>query len=426
METAYAQLCAILPAGVNSPARAFTGLGMQPLVVRAAQGAELVDLNGNRFVDFCGSWGAAILGHSPPEVVRAASAQLARGTSFGFTSLLEGQLAQRVSRHYPSMARLRLVSSGTEATMTAVRLARAFTRRERILKFNGNYHGHSDGFLVQAGSAVAACSPTASSRGVPRGVIENTWSLPYNDCTAIEELFARAGEEIAAVIVEPIAGNMGVVAGTPAFLQTLRRLTRAAGSLLIFDEVITGFRVGLGGAQGLYAITPDLTCLGKIIGGGFPLAIVGGSMQIMEQLAPLGEVFQAGTLSGNAVAVTAALATLDVLEEPGFYEDLQQKTDLLCQPIERLIARGGLNGCLQRVGSMWTLFLGQRSLQNMEEVKKTSLTAFGKFFHRLYAEKILLPPSPYEAAFVSRAHSEKQVQRVAAIICDQLAASHSD
>lgn len=418
--SAFLPLCDLLPGGVNSPARSFPGLGMEPIVVESAQCAELIDITGNRFIDYCGSWGATILGHSPPEVVSAVQDQLRRGTSFGFTSRLEGEVARRVIAHFPSIQLIRFVSSGTEATMTAIRLARAFTNREWIVKFNGNYHGHSDAFLIQAGSGVARLGPAASSQGVPPGVVATTCSLPYNDVEAVEALFGQIGAQIAAVIVEPIAGNMGVVPGTEAFLRALRRLTEQHGALLIFDEVITGFRVGLGGAQKEYSIVPDLTCLGKIIGGGFPVAAFGGRREIMEQLAPLGPVYQAGTLSGNAIAMTAALATLEAIQEEGFYAQLELKMERLCAPIERCIAANGLDACIQRVGSMWTLFLGRQSVRNMEESKQTDFGAFRDLFRHLYDKGILIPPSPFEASFIGRSHQEAQLDYTAATISESL------
>jgi glutamate-1-semialdehyde 2,1-aminomutase len=404
----YEEACKAIPGGVNSPVRAFKGIGISPLIVSSGAGDLLIDADQNRFIDYCGSWGAAILGHAPAPIVKAVQREVERGSSFGVSTEVEGELARAILSHFPSMEKIRFVSSGTEAVMTAIRLARGVTGRPYIIKFNGHYHGHADSLLVQAGSGVSQFDLQSSSKGVPKATIQYTISLPFNDEEAVRSVFSRLGE-IAAVIVEPISANMGVVAPTLKFLHTLREETKKAGALLIFDEVVTGFRVGLEGAQGLYGIDPDLTCLGKIIGGGFPAAAFGGKKRFMDQLAPLGPVYQAGTLSGNPVAMRAGLETVRHLEREGFYEALEQKAKRLLDPIEEKIARDDLDICLNRQGSMFTLFFGIKKVQSREDLEEMDKEAFNAFFLHLFERGIYIPPSPFEAWFISAAHTDEHL-----------------
>lgn len=407
-EAIYKESCRYIPQGVNSPVRAFPGLEEAPLVVERGVGAEIIDADDNRYVDYCCSWGALILGHAHPDVVGGVSERLARGSSFGITTEIEARLARKVVEILPSIEKLRFVSSGTEACMSALRLARGVTGRQLVVKFTGCYHGHADPFLVQAGSGLALYGKRASSAGVPEAAVKHTVCLPYNDCEAVSRFFEERGQEIAAVFVEPIAGNMGVVPGTEEFLLTLRRLTQTAGALLVFDEVINGFRVGLTGAQGKYGISPDLTCLGKVVGGGFPAAAFGGRAELMDALAPEGAVYQAGTLSGNPVAMEAGWQTLELLQAPGFYESLEEKAALLLDPVKQFIADNDLNACIQDVGSMFTLFLGRRSVGNISETQQCQ--GYEKLFSYLLARGIYFPPSQYEACFITAAHSEEQLK----------------
>ena len=416
-ETAYEQLCEVIPGGVNSPARACRAVGGEPLVAARAYQEILEDVEGNRYIDFIMSWGPLIHGHAHPIILEALNKKMQDGTSFGLTTLSEERLARKIISLIPSMEKVRFVSSGTEATMSAVRLARGFTQKEYIIKFNGNYHGHADLFLIEAGSSVAAL-PRSSSAGIPANMVQKTISLPYNDIEAWEKICSdpRYCNNIAAVILEPIAGNMGVVPALPDFLHVLREDTKKLGSLLIFDEVMTGFRVALGGAQEIYNIKPDLTVLGKIVGGGLPAAAFGGSSEIMNHLAPLGNVFQAGTLSGNPLAMEAGYQTLLLLEQENFYSILQQKTDFLTQRIRTAIKKTGADACLQQVGSMFTVFFGKRHVSNMEEAKEIDHKRFTQFYRYMIQEGILIPPSPHEAWFVSMAHSETNLEKTADVI----------
>ncbi len=398
----------MIPGGVNSPVRSYFEVGISPLVVERGVGDQIIDLDGNCYTDFCMSWGALILGHAHPEVTAAACKQVARGSSFGALTQGEEQLASFIQEAMPWIQQLRFVSSGTEATMSALRLARAVTGKKKIVKFIGNYHGHHDQLLVQAGSGLFQVNPAASSKGVPQEMIQNTLCLPYNDEETLMHILEK-DKEIAAVIFEPIAGNMGVVPATQAFIQALRQGTSAAGALLIADEVITGFRVHLGGAQTLYGFEADLTCLGKVVGGGFPAAAFGGKRIYMEQLAPLGEVYQAGTLSGNPVAMSAGLATLKILKEKGFYEKLQAKADRLFLPIQEEIERRSLPLCLNCVGSMGTLFFGPEKVESRKDLQAVDREKFVKFFQTMFEGGISLPPSQYESWFVSSTHTSEHL-----------------
>jgi glutamate-1-semialdehyde 2,1-aminomutase len=379
---------------------------------------EIVDVDGNRYIDFCGSWGALIHGHAHPQIVEVVKERISLGTTFGITTGIEEKIARKVTQMMPSIEKIRFVSSGTEATMTAIRLARGYTNKTKVIKFTGNYHGHADYLLVRAGSGVIGLSPTSSSAGIPDSILQHTLCLPFN---AVEETFevlnhAHYRHDIAAVIVEPVAANMGVVPASQEFLQMLREETQKINALLIFDEVITGFRLGIQGAQGYYGITPDLTCLGKIIGGGFPAAAFGGRREIMDQLAPLGPVYQAGTLSGNPVAMEAGLQALTLLERPGFYEELERKTLLITQPVQEEIRKRNLNMCLQQIGSIFTLFFGLKKVNSMEEAERLDLDLFARFFRFMYERGIYVSPSQYEACFVSAAHQEEHLEKTRDLI----------
>jgi glutamate-1-semialdehyde 2,1-aminomutase len=403
----------VLVGGVNSPVRAFQAVGGEPVIVERASGSRLWDADGNAYLDYVCSWGALILGHADPDVVRAISDQAARGTSYGMTTELEAELAARIIRALPSIEKVRLVSSGTEATMSAIRLARAATGREFILKFEGCYHGHADSFLSQAGSGLATLG-IASSPGVPEPLAALTLNAPYNDVGAVEELFRAYRGKIAAVIVEPVAANMGVVPPAPGFLKGLRELTQRDGALLVFDEVITGFRLCYGGAQTMFGVTPDLTTLGKIIGGGLPLAAYGGRRDLMQRLAPEGPVYQAGTLSGNPLAVRAGLETLGKLEAPGFYDKLGARASLLVEGLNRAIADTGTPAQITSAGSLLTIFFNRDPIRNYVDAKASDTRRFGAFFRGMLSGGVLLPPSQFESLFVSAAHTEEDIARTVA------------
>ena len=401
-----------LVGGVNSPVRAFQSVGGAPLIVERASGAHLWDADGREYIDFIGSWGALILGHAHPAIVAAIQEQAARGTSYGMTTELEVELAERIKSAIPSIEKIRFVSSGTEATMSAARLARGFTKRDFILKFEGCYHGHADSFLSQAGSGLATLG-IASSPGVPEALAALTLNAPYNDLAAVEKLFAAHRNKIAAVIVEPVAANMGVVPPEPGFLEGLREITRREGTLLIFDEVITGFRLCYGGAQSIYKIEPDLTTLGKIIGGGLPVAAYGGRAEIMNHIAPLGSVYQAGTLSGNPLAMRAGIEVLKKLEKPKFYLDLNSKAERFTDRLRAAVRDLGSvvrsphrEACVNAVGSLATLFFSREPVRNYQDAKKSDTQRFATFFRAMLQQGILLAPSQFEALFISAAHTE--------------------
>ena len=407
---AFAQSQALFPGGVNSPVRAYGAVGGTPRFVERAEGPYLYDLDGQRYVDYVGSWGPMILGHVPKAVVKALSQQVKKGTSFGAPSAVEIELAAMIKNAYPSIDLVRLMNSGTEATMTAIRLARGLTKRERLLKFEGGYHGHSDSLLVAAGSG-ATTFGVPSSLGVPTVLAHNTWVLPFNDTAKLEETFRRQGPNIAAAIVEPVCGNMGVVLPKPGFLEKLRELTSKYETVLIFDEVMTGFRLRWGGAQELYGISPDLTCLGKIIGGGLPVGAVGGKKRIMEYLAPLGPVYQAGTLSGNPLAMTAGLSTLKILKRLKPYAELEKKTADLCSSIRASAKARHISIQVNQVGSMFTIFFVREPVTNYFSASLADVKKYAKFFHALLSEGVYMPPSQFEAAFVSTAHDGAQIEK---------------
>jgi glutamate-1-semialdehyde 2,1-aminomutase len=405
----------ILVGGVNSPVRAFRAVGGTPLIIDRAAGSRLWDGDGREYIDYVCSWGALILGHAHPDVVAAVADQASRGTSYGMTSPLEIELGERIARALPTIERIRFVSSGTEATMSAVRLARAFTKRELILKFEGGYHGHADGFLVEAGSGLATLG-ISSSPGVPEALVRLTLNAPYNDVGAVERAFAQHPGKIAAIIVEPVAANMGVVPPAPDFLSALRRITERDGTLLIFDEVITGFRLAYGGAQEVFNVRPDITVLGKIIGGGLPVAAYGGRREIMEMIAPQGPVYQAGTLSGNPLAMRAGLATLANLDLPGFsfYPSLMKKAVRLKEGLRAALRESGVSGQVNAGGSLLTIFFTAAPVRDYAGAKKSDTARFAAFFRQMLARGILLPPSQFEALFVSAAHSDDDIDRTLA------------
>jgi len=399
-----------LVGGVDSPVRAFRAVGGSPLVIDHAAGTRLYDVDGNEYLDYVCSWGALILGHAHPDVVAAVSEQAKRGTSYGMTSPLEIELGEKITGAMPSVEMVRFVSSGTEAAMSAVRLARAYTGRDLVIKFEGCYHGHSDGFLSEAGSGLATLG-IAACPGVPDAFARLTLNTPYNYLKGVEDLFRQYPKKIAAIIVEPAAANMGVVAPAPGFLEGLREITRREGALLIFDEVITGFRMAYGGAQQVYKIDPDLTVMGKIIGGGLPVAAYGGKRQIMERVAPLGPVYQAGTLSGNPLAMRAGLATLLKLEVPGFYEGVNSRTERLSQGLRGALKETGIPGVVNVAGSLLTIFFCKGPINNYSDARESDTALFGRFFHQMLDRGIFLPPSQYEALFVSAAHTDSEIEQ---------------
>ena len=398
-----------LPGGVDSPVRAFKAVGGTPPFIVKGQGSRIYDADGNEFIDYVGSWGPLILGHAHPQVVKALKQAVERGTSYGAPTELEITLAKMISSAMPSMEMMRFVNSGTEAAMSALRLARAFTERDKIVKFAGGYHGHADGLLARGGSGLATLG-IPDSPGVPASYARNTLIAPYNNAGAVAKLFERYPEEIAAVIVEPVAANMGVVAPQPGFLTGLRDLTTKFGALLIFDEVITGFRLAYGSAQALYGVTPDLTCLGKIIGGGLPVGAYGGRRQIMEMIAPLGPVYQAGTLSGNPLVMTAGIETLKVLSQPGVYQQLEAKSSALAEGIAKAAAEAGINLYIGRAASLLTVFFTGKAVIDYESARQADTGLFARFFQHLLSAGIYWPPSQFEAAFISTAHTDKDIQ----------------
>ena len=401
---AFAEARRVLAGGVDSPVRAFKAVGGTPIFIRSARGARVTDIDGNSYLDYVGSWGPLIAGHAPPAVVRAVAEAAKRGTSYGAPTELETALAREVCRALPSIERVRFVSSGTEAAMSAVRLARGVTRRDRIVKFEGGYHGHADAMLVRAGSG-AMTFGVPTSPGVPSALAELTYTLPYNDLRAVRSVCERHGAEIAAVIVEPVAGNMGVVPPAPGFLEGLREVTREHGILLVFDEVITGFRVAYGGAQARFRVRPDLTVLGKIIGGGLPVGAYGGPERVLSQLAPDGPVYQAGTLSGNPLAMSAGLALLGLLRKAGVYAGLERKAAALERGLAAAAKATGVPATINRVGSMMTLFFAEGPVTDCASANRSDTERYARFFRGMLDRGVYLPPAQFEAFFVSMAHS---------------------
>ena len=411
----FSKAKSVIPGGVNSPVRSFSGVGGTPVFIDHAHGAYIVDSMGKRYIDYVGSWGPMILGHAHPEVISAVKSAAEKGLSFGAPTEIETLLAQRVCQLLPSINLIRMVSSGTEATMSAIRLARGYTGRDKIVKFEGCYHGHSDSLLVKAGSGALTLG-VPSSPGVTIAVAEDTLTLPYNDSDAVRNLFAEMGEQIACIIVEPVAGNMNCVPPVPGFLDTLREVCDDYHSVLIFDEVMTGFRVALSGAQGLYGIKPDLTTLGKILGGGMPVGAFGGQRKIMEYLAPLGSVYQAGTLSGNPVAMAAGLKTLELISVLGFYESLTASTEKLTSGLRDRAQQAGLAFTTNSVGGMFGLFFSnEEKISRFDQVMACDQALFKRFFHAMLAEGVYLAPSAYEAGFISAAHSDEDLEQTLAI-----------
>jgi glutamate-1-semialdehyde 2,1-aminomutase len=410
----FQEACKYIPGGVNSPVRAFRGVGGEPIFFKRAQGAYVVAADDRRYIDYVGSWGPMILGHAHPDVIRAVQEVAADGLSFGAPTELETQLARRVIELMPSIELVRFVSSGTEATMSAIRLARGFTGRDTIVKFEGCYHGHSDSLLIKAGSgALTLGVPT--SPGVPRSLAQHTVTLNYNDVEQVQHVFRQIGAEVACVIVEPVAGNMNCVPPAPDFLETLRRECDRCGALLIFDEVMTGFRVALGGAQALYGVRPDLTTLGKIIGGGMPVGAFGGRRDVMQQLAPLGPVYQAGTLSGNPVAMIAGLTTLQLISTPGFHQRLGAMTDVLIEELRSAADGAGIALSTNHVCGMFGFFFTtERHVDRFSKVMACDVERFKRFFHGMLAEGVYLAPSAFEAGFLSAAHSAADIEATVA------------
>jgi len=399
-----------IPGGVNSPVRAFGSVGGTPRFIARANGPFVWDADGQRFIDYVGSWGPAILGHAHPEVVACVQQAAVGGLSFGAPTEGEVELADEICRLVPSIEQVRLVSSGTEATMSAIRLARGYTGRDTIVKFEGCYHGHSDSLLVKAGSGLLTFG-TPSSGGVPNDVTKHTLVLEYNNVEQLQQTFAEIGTQIACVILEPFAGNMNLIKPSPEFIQALRALTESSGTVLIYDEVMTGFRVALNCAQSLHGVKPDLTTLGKVVGGGMPLAAFGGRADIMRHIAPLGNVYQAGTLSGNPLAVAAGLTTLKLIQQPGFHADLGRRTAALAEGISQVAETAGVPLCADSVGGMFGLYLRKSVPTRFSEVSDCDVAAFSRFFHGMLQQGIYLAPSAFEAGFVSAAHSDELIQQ---------------
>jgi glutamate-1-semialdehyde 2,1-aminomutase len=400
----------LIPGGVNSPVRAFKSVGGEPLFMEKGSGCMIYDVDGNGYIDYVLSWGPMIAGHAHPQVTQALIEAAKKGTSFGAPTALEVDLAGMVKKAFPSMELIRMVNSGTEATMSAIRLARGYTKRDKIIKFEGCYHGHADSLLVKAGSGVATLG-IPDSPGVPADFAKHTITVPFNNFDAVEEVMHQNGDDIACIIVEPVPGNMGVVPPEKGFLMSLSDIAEQFDTLLIFDEVMSGFRVAYGGAQALYGITPDITCLGKVIGGGLPVGAYGGRREIMEKIAPIGPVYQAGTLSGNPLAMTAGIETLKILSQPGAYEQLNRVSELLSEGLKDAAKSAGISTCHTRVGSMLCTFFTEGPVTDYESAKKSDTSAFARFFLAMLEEGVYLAPSQFEAVFLSTAHKEEHIEK---------------
>jgi glutamate-1-semialdehyde 2,1-aminomutase len=408
----FAEALRYIPGGVNSPVRAFRAVGGTPFFAQSAHGARVEDVDGNTYIDYVCTWGPSILGHAHPEVIAAVKAAADRGTSFGIPNRLEVELAKKICAWVPSVEKVRMTNSGTEATMSAIRLARGFTRRDKIVKFEGCYHGHVDSLLVKAGSGALTLGQPDSA-GIPAALAALTLALPFNDAEALRSAFAQNGGEIAAVIVEPIPANAGLILPAPGYLETMRELCTANGALLIFDEVMTGFRVARGGAQELLGVRPDLSCFGKVIGGGLPVGAFGGRADIMDYLAPLGSVYQAGTLSGNPLAMAAGLAQLKILEEQNIFAKLEERGAQLEDEVGSALKSAGRSDVFYRVGSMFCLFLTSQPVRNLADAKTSDLAGFARFFHDLLDHGVYLAPSQFETGFISAAHTAQDIDETA-------------
>lgn len=407
---AFEEAKGLMPGGVNSPVRSYSNVGCNPPFIARAEGSRIFDIDGNEYIDYVGSWGPMVVGHAHPRVVKALQEAAARGTSYGAPTGMESELAKLVMKIYPSIEVIRMVNSGTEATMSALRLARGFTGRDKIVKFIGCYHGHSDSLLVSAGSGMATFG-VPSSPGVTKGTAADTIAVPYNDADAVTQVMEQHGDEIAAVIVEPVAGNMGLVLPKDGYLNLLRELTKAHGSLLIFDEVMCGFRVALGGAQEAYGIIPDITCLGKIIGGGLPVAAYGGRRDIMQRVSPAGPVYQAGTLSGNPLAMTAGIETLQILSQEGYAAQIERQTTKLLDGWKAQAERAGVRIQAHQAGSMMGIFFGEQEVWNYEDAAAADQEAFKRWFLSMLEQGIYLAPSQFETIFLSGAHTDAEIDR---------------
>ena len=409
-EKLFQKACKVMPGGVNSPVRAFKSVGGNPLFVKKASGSKIWDVDGNKYIDYVASWGPLIFGHAHPQIVDALKRQAELGTSYGASTELEIELAEQVVSLVPSLEIVRMVNSGTEAVMSAIRLARGVTERDKIVKFEGCYHGHVDSMLVKAGSGLASLG-IPECPGIVEDLAKNTLTLPFNNVKKVKELFAVEGNNIAGLIVEPIGGNMGVVPPKKGFLETLREVTTEAGAILIFDEVMTGFRVALGGAQSLYNVCPDLTCLGKVIGGGLPVGAYGGSKKLMDNIAPTGSIYQAGTLSGNPLAMTAGIEMLKLLSMPSVYDDLEYKSEKLCTGYKLNIEKLGIAARFTRVGSMFSMFFTDQDIVDFESAKSSDTHFFQSYFTALLEEGVYIAPSQFEAGFMSAVHTDEEIEQ---------------
>ena len=409
-EKLFQKACGLMPGGVNSPVRAFNSVGGNPLFIKKGSGSRVWDVDGNAYIDYVASWGPLIFGHAHPQIVEALKRQVELGTSYGASTELEIELAERVVSLVPSLEVVRMVNSGTEAVMSAIRLARGVTEREKIVKFEGCYHGHVDSMLVKAGSGLASLG-IPECPGIVEDLAKNTLTLPFNDAKKVKELFAIEGNNIACIIVEPIGGNMGVVPPQTGFLEVLREVTSQVGAFLVFDEVITGFRVSPGGAQSVYGVQPDLTCLGKVIGGGLPVGAYGGSKRLMDNIAPTGSIYQAGTLSGNPLAMTAGIEMLKLLSRPSVYDELERKSEKLCAGYESNVEKLGITARFTRIGSMFSMFFTGEDITDFESVKSSDTNFFQSYFTALLEEGVYIAPSQFEAGFMSAVHTDGEIEQ---------------